>query len=459
MPDLYTLTIDDGAGGADFTFGVNPAIEQSDLERVYRDDVIPSVLGSLRREWILTCAIDDDEPADVVTSLDSFLNAHINVRVQPKFFKLKDSVGADLPDSIGVLSSETNLWEEIHITDYELVDTRDKPNQLRSGAEFILTVSARKVFPDANGIWFRQQEREESANDAGLIRRERRTEIKISEAAWDNGAGITIASLLSTAGMVEPKPIGFRRIAPANNSDGASIRFPRYPIETHAFVISVIEQVGELGAVDADGTIVETVTEDPILGIDRITTEINAFGNDALSNVITNIPTGGLGFTREDRQKNEAKGAFETRRPRRFIAGKATGVEVRFRLTGGHRLVDSDETSGGFLPQPRTGPFEPWRLEEEVKVWALGVRELNEIKLPPLVPGAWGLTQGPQSDMPRPEIRGGSLDNHVWSRVTRRNYIWTGEANPLADAEFAAVLIDHYLEGRAGARGLSVEAG
>lgn len=430
------------AGGTHYAFWAAPVFTARDLDRYHRTDVNPAVLGAVTREISLTCWVDGRDPPDTVTNLGTLLTGFVNARVVPGFFEVRDEDGTAVT-SIGQITSASSAWEEVQITGFNLPAG---VGQLVAGAEFTLTIQGRKTYGDSNDVWYREQSREVTYNEAGLERRTLTTELRITKASSN-----TIAGLASSYGAAESRAVGWRRVAPSNNSAGYAIRYTKYPLLHEAVITSIVEELGSgyvLPTGAGDGSVVKIVQRDQASRTDRHVIQAEISGTtDPLGWAESQGEGGEFVGSYHDRHRNFARATFAWNEPINAGGGSSAGggvgggtstrTEARMVLTAGGEPVRPLVMSGGALPVIRRGGLLPWTLTETIQVWAESPSALTDIPIPALLEDPWVLGAGGVWSLPY-------LDTQpsTWTTTVTRSYVWDGDESPLEDTTFLALVME-----------------
>jgi hypothetical protein len=446
----YTVKIDGANGGTDWTFSVPPELE-IDARRVHRADVAPEACVVIEYTVRLPrCRVysSDGTPDKAQERFGEFLAAVAHHRVKPTFVQILDSAGAPI-DGVGDMNTATTGWEEILITEFSVPGG---PAQFRAGVEFSLTITARRVFPDANNlVEFERSYRSEIGPDRLERRRiECRARMKAGTAV-----PLTASWFTTLAKTTQPE----RWMRTVGGTSGIQATYPLGAARTD--VVETVSEVRQVGGTRSPPTgagdfgFGETRRDRPELGLVEVTTFAEATGATSGDAFLRSAaPAAGVGERTHDEARRLARGQWVTfELAGTALGGKVSRVVVSRQFQVGGAVVRVARRSGNLLPAVRKGALSEWRLVERVEVFALGVKAWDDIPTLPLLPAPW-VHDPERSGEDAPEIvepRAPTVDQTLWRRVSTRAYVWDGsEASPLDDEAVTRALVRRYEPGEEG---------
>lgn len=428
-----------------YVFDVTPAVSFECVD-VTRRNVAPAVLVARLYTFTLRGRTRADTPALVATGFLSFLSGVVNVRTTVAHLKIKDAGGTALAQFGNVIEGTSENWEDLAV-ERVAFDHADK--QLVAGAEFLITFTARKSFPDANGICEFDQERSITPDEFGNETRNLTTTIRLAR-NYINGVSASntiIGTSAITALLKEAAPVGWRRTK-GSATLGFAYRYPLYPQVHVAICESEVQKNGAGGASPPDGateaTLAETVEDDPERGVQVITTiATTKGGTDPLGWVEQQQPTDATGETElSTGTENSARGEWR-RLARKGTAsgGKVTRIRKTYQLSGGTREGAAILMASPYAPTVTRGPWTPYRLLETVEVHALAVTSLEDIPIPEPLAAPWVLVEPVERGLPRVEQDANVPAMRLWRLDVTRSYLWPLDTDPLTDASLAGAIL------------------
>lgn len=395
----------------------------------------------------------DGTPDGAVDALVAFLQACAHKSIIPTYLRIKDAGGTVLPEIGDIHTGNTSeQWEELLITRIALPAS---VAQLKAGAEFSITLTARRTFATADGLV--ECEREWSS-DAGVDGREVRT--LRSRIVMRRGTAVPTGASWLLALVRQAAPAGWVRLTgnlPGTNTIGASVVYPRHGQAHEAQFFSQVQRLsgGVVAPTGAGDAVESTVRRDrPDLGLVEVLTRAEATGAvEPEAYLEGKVPPGGVGERSVAKGgRAEAAGTWRTYELAGLpLAGKTNRVTVTRQLLEGGRPVVVTPIPG-FLPTIRRGPPAEWRLVETVEAFALGAMK-TMLEFPTLsrLPKPWVVDPaGTFESLPRLAERGATADQDRWERVSVRVYVWDGEVAPLEDESFRKLLLPRLVAGEEG---------
>lgn len=441
----YTVKIGGQGSGGPWTFTVPPGLLFSGA-RTHRRDVYPEEHAvtdyTVRLERCRVFSVDGTASA-AATALAAFFTACLHGRAKPTYLQILD--GASPIAEIGDMNTSTTGWQEILVTEWAM---DDDAAQLRAGATFSLTITARRTFVDANGLVMLERDFRSRIGSNGLEVRTLTSRVQMRALTAVPTSASWLLALVRLA-----KPTGWVRSA--GGSGGIQVSYPLGATRTDvAEIVSEVSQRGvSLPANAGGGTTGTTRRDRPELGLVEVTRFAELEGDaDIAAFLRGQAPAGSTGERTHDEGDQRGRGAWTTwELAGQVLGGKVTRLVVERRLTHGGGRVTVSERSGNLLPQVRKGAVAAWRLEERITVFALGVTEWSHIPtLPPLekpwvVDPAGGSDEGPRVDQVA-----STVDQTRWVRITARTYVWDGDHDPLEDEKVRTMLTTRYVVGELG---------
>ena len=434
---LYTVEIDNPDSATPITFdaeGTGPVRWEAVSEHNLGET--PITQGAVRYRVVLDgFAVRGATPAAVVTALGTFLDNGVGKRKVPRWVKIKNAGGTELP-RVGLIDTSDatdGVWRDLALVRWELpaVD-----GQLAADAEISLEWEATRLYVDSNDVaLLAQRYEEESSEDGQLVKRLTST-VRLKDP--DDTIPAALATSLKLAA-----PVGWVR-SRGNNSDGYDVTRPLYPRTDHVETVSEVRRLlgGTTAPAGAGSAELETAyLEQPEIGLRRTTTTARTTGADApLEWLESQRPGDALGLVRTGAgDAAEAVGeweAYDALLPP--TAGKVCKVLVTYGLRLGLPDVQVAALGGNLLPLLRIGPRREAVLSESVRVLALAADSWDAIPLPPLMAAERWLLVSAEPGLPRVIQWGIAAPQHLWERTTVRTYLWLGDGDPLADEELRA---------------------
>jgi len=427
-----------------YEFDVMPAIE-IDADRVVRDNAGPVEAVAVNYTITLTCRVRQDETDDAAAKLGSFLLDCVHTRTCPAVYILDseeiDGDGDPTPiPEIGAIDEdaededENNLgWEEPRVVGFRLPNGE---GQLMAGASFVLTIQARRSFPDADGVCELSQTFEKEETEGGEVHR------LVSRGRCAKASGATADTPAVDARLRLPAPVGWVRTQHA-------LREPLYPLR-HMF--EVVSEVRLAALVAGGGSppppgatsarLSERVVSDPVKGIlRRINTAETTGGNDPAGWVRDQAPSKDVVSAELSSDNGETQRTQgEWRRIESLTTqDKTTRVERVFTLRGGLRETAVVLMSPPFRPHLQRGPITPYTLTEQIEIRALAPTSLDDFRYPEALGGAWFLSSIDHS-LPRVEEDALAPGQRLWVWVMVREYVWDSTDSPFDSDVLSAAI-------------------
>lgn len=434
------------------TFTAEPAIDWS-AERVHRLDSVPEVhVATLYTITLRRCRVysSDGTSDKAQEAFGTFLANCLHKRVKPTYLKILDASSAAI-DEIGNINTAAVIsgsqWEEILVTGLEI---DDGAAQFRAGVEFSLTIQAKRVFFDSNNLVLLRREYRSDVGPDGLETRtlQSRVEMKAGTAVPTSASWLlTLVRLAAPAGWVSQ--VGSSRIV---------VSYPEYGRTDVAEILSQVKRLGG-GVVAPSGaggaSVVESRRDLPDLGLVEVTKQVEAVGaSDPDGWLDGQQPDGSVGERSEETGNTlQARGSWTTLEPAgKYIGGKVTRLQVSRYFKPGGRVVKVSRLTGNFEPIVRRGAIREWRLVEVVRAVALAPKTLAEFPTLPLLDGELWLFDPEASGIEPPKMieNRGTSTQHLWERVSTREYVWLGGGNPLDNESVRSLLVKRYEAGEEG---------
>jgi hypothetical protein len=443
MADDYTVELQ----GHTFSVGT-PRVRWSAVAQ-HREDAVPLVLSV----WTYTIELEgcrvrttDGTPDKAQEALGAFLTATIHKAVVPTYLKILDSASQPI-DEIGAIQPGTNGWEDLRVVSWK-IDPGEE--QMLAGVEFSVTLRARKVFADTNGLVFARRRFASVVGADGLEVRTLTAEIRM---AAGTSVPLTAAWLLALVRL--PAPAGW--VCPSGGARGFDVRYPnRYGLTDEAEFSSVVKQVG--GGVipptraggGTEGVARRLVPE---LGLVRVTTSAQTVGTESSTDwVDARRPSGAIGERTTDKGGRDARGSWEAWEAAATLGGRVNVVSADRELVPGGRDLTEALLTGGILGPLRIGPARRWQMIERIVVSALGPKEFADLPTLPLLGEPWALVATGTRDGWHIAERAADArrDLHRWQRTTTRLWWWDREGDPRDDADTKKLLLRSYDAGEEG---------
>lgn len=413
----------------DYEFEVAPGW-RVEADRVVRES--DNVAVSAAYTITLTCRVRRDADETSAAKLGAFLAECLHSRTCPPLYvydlEALDDQGDPTPvPEIGQIDEEaededeTNLgWEDPRLVGFQLPD---ETGQFMAGATFVLTIQARRSFPDSDGVCEMDQVFEEDEDSSGNEVQRLTTRGRTAKAS-----GATAETPAVAARLRLPAPVGWVRTV-------QSLRYPLYP-ERHVFeaVSEVRTNDGATGSSGATSARVgERVFYDPVKGVLRkVNTAETTGGEDPQGWVLDQAPgreVVSAEITTDAGTQRRTQG--EWRRIESLTSqDRTTRVERLFTLRGGGREVGAVLMSPPVRPKIQRGPWEPYALTEQVEVRALAPEALDHFRLPNPLGVPW-VAKSEDHALPRVEEDALVPGQRLWVWAVTREYVWDSEDHPL----------------------------
>lgn len=442
MADDYSVEIEGHA------FAAAPQVHWT-ARAVFREDVYPAVLAALDYEVALEgCHVFATTPAAAVDALGAWLQAVLHKRTLPTYCKVKDASGT-VVDEIGDMNLATAGWEDLRIEAFSLPPSVE---QLRAGATFSLALRVRRVFHDsATGVVELERRYDSEFGPDGLETRRLTSRGRLSRESQATPLTAAVTALLRLT-----KPAGWV-ITRGNNSRRFDLTYPNHNRTDIFEAVSEVSQRGPGivvpdGAGDAGGG--TTRSDDPELGLVRVSTFVDAIGATSGDSFLTNAtPAGAVGEKTHDRGRRSTRGSWDTWEPAgALLGGRVSRVSVSYSLRPGGQTAHVSRLTGNLKPIVREGAVKEWRIVEVVRAIALGARALTDVPTAPrlALPKFFFDPEASIEEPPRIVRRGGNAAQHVWERLHTREYVWDGDTDPLDDEEVKRLVMRRYEVGEEG---------
>jgi hypothetical protein len=428
------------------TFEGHPDIE-IETDEIVRTNVTPNRLVARNYRWLVKGRINAATPADTKTALLSLMTACVNPAsgVLPTSFKILDASAAAVAQIGDVRTGTSEEWEDIKVTSFRLLDKDEAGGApLVADAQFEIGFSARRSFPDANGVCeLFQTYRDEPDEFGNTVRNLTTTEIRLAKSSANTIAGTAAI----TAQLKLDLPTGWRRTR-GDLSRGFTIEYLDYPLLHRARCESeVTRNGGSAGTAPPTNAILantgKRTVDDPEKGVRRIFHDAETVGSTVgLTWVEAVRPTDATGEIEERPEEKTYRGKWQRLEPLGAAPrGKVTRDRREFVQAGGEREGGAILMSPPHVAYVSRGPRSAVRVVETVRVYALGVTGDADIPLPEPLGAPWLLVEPVQ--YPKPVVDEDSLypEQRLWLRSATREYLWGGAADdPALDTALAALV-------------------
>lgn len=423
------------------TFSAYPDI-LIETEPVIRTNVTPNRLVARYYRWLVRGRIVAGTPSATATALLTFLTACVNPTsgVLPTTFKILDATATAVAQIGNVVTGTAEEWEDLQVTSFRLLD---QEGSLVADAQFEVGFSARRSFPDSNGICELVQEWTETTDDNGnTVRNLTTTEIRLAKSS----ANLIASTAAITAQLTITKPPGWSRTK-GSTSRGFTLEYLEYPLLHRARCESeVVSNAG--GATPPSGansaTTTDRIVDDAEKGVRRHLYSAESVGSvDGLTWVEDQRPADATGETESGAETKTYRGRWQYLEALAAPpVGKVTRTKRTFQLNGGGLEGGAIRMSPPYLPLVSRGARAESRLVETVRVYALGVTNYADIPLPDPLPGPWLLVEPTLGGEPSVDEDSRYPAQRLWVRSAVREYLWGGAGDdPRADAALAAAAV------------------
>lgn len=428
------------------TFEALPEIDIETTE-VVRTNVTPNRLVARNYTWSLQGRIRAATPSDVATSLLAFLTAAVNPAsgTIPTSFKILNASSAAIAQIGDVRTGTSEEWEDLRVTTFRLLPESATPAPglpLVADVQFEVGFSARRSFPDANGICELVQEYRDEPDEFGnTVRNLTTTEIRLAKSSAN-----TIASTEAIRAQLRVTlPVGWRRTK-GDTTRGFTIRYLDYPLLHRAYCESEVTR-SVAGANTPAGTVSSKtstrIVDDPEKGVRRYFYEAENVGSTSgLTWVEDQRDPDAFGETESRPEERTYRGKWQRLEPlRAYARGRVTRERRVFSASGGVRSGGAIRLGGPYLPAVSRGATSEIRLTESVRVYALGPTTYEDVPLPDPLPAPWLLVEPCVPTEPTVDEDSNYPAQRLWARAATRDYLWGGAADdPRASAEFVAAV-------------------
>lgn len=423
------------------TFSAYPDI-LIETDEVVRTNVTPNRLVARYYRWLVRGRIVAASPSATATALLSFMTACVNPAsgVLPTTFQILDATSTVVAQIGNVVTGTSEEWEDLQVTLFRLLD---QEGSLVADAQFEVGFSARRSFPDANGICELVQEYRDFPDENGnTVRNLTTTEIRLAKSS----ANLIASTAAITAQLTVTKPPGWSRTK-GSTSRGFTLEYLDYPLLHRARCESeVVSNAG--GATPPTGaqtaTTADRIVDDPEKGVRRHFYSAEAVGSvDGLTWIEDQRPADATGETESRNEEKTYSGKWQYLEPLAAPpVGKVTRTKRTYQVNGGGVEGGAIRMSPPFLPHVSVGARAESRLVETVRVYALGVTSYADIPLPDALSSPWLLVEPALSSEPSVDEDSRFPSQRLWLRSAVREYLWNGAgADPRLDAALAAAVV------------------
>jgi hypothetical protein len=424
------------------TFSAFPDIE-IETDEIVRTNVTPNRLVARNYRWLVRGRVNAATPADTATALLSLMTACVNPSsgTIPTSFKILDATPAALAQIGDVRTGTSEEWEDLQVTSFRILDGDESEGKpFVADAEFEIGFSARRSFPDANGVCELFQTYTDAPDEFGnSVRTLTTTEVRLAKSSANTIAGTAAI----TSQLRVDVPVGWRRTR-GDLTRGFELEYIDYPLLHRARCVSEVTRNAGGASPPTGANTANTgkrTVNDPEKGVRRIFYDAETIGSTAGLTWVEGVRlSDATGETEERPEEKTYRGKWQRLEPLGTAPrGKVTRDKREFVRVGGERGGGSAVLSPPFLPLSGRGPWLPVRLVETVRVYALGASSDADVPLPdPLLEPDWLLVEPVQCPEALVDEDSDYPDQRLWRRDATREYRWAGTGDPSANAALVA---------------------